>query len=152
VLPVEYQQLLDGSLVPCSWCSRTQGRLSTSSTGGVLGEMLLLPSSPTLLSSSIFCAVLVHVVTSGGDDRFRAETPKLSTSKEISPHRGSKRHAVCLSFRERNYSSVSFISLSHACTDSSTAPLRTSQTQISAEAFRPSPCVHCLANLPSIQL
>lgn len=68
----------------------------------VLGKVILLPYSPTSpspLLPSISCSALVHGVASGDNGHFRAETLKLSTCKEKNPHRGSRRHIVCPSFR-----------------------------------------------------
>lgn len=103
------------SLVPCSQCSRPQGKISPAGTEDAQGEVILLPCRPTPYFSDV-CGVVPG-------DNGPLQGWNSETCKKESSHRGCKSHTVC-PFWGRNYSNASFISLSHACTDSSTS-LRT---------------------------
>lgn len=103
------------SLVPCSQCSRPQGKIRPAGTEDAQGEVILLSCRPTPYFSDVCGAV------PGDNGPLQGWNPE--TCKKESSHRGCKSHTV-RPFWGRNYSNASFISLSHACTDSSTS-LRT---------------------------
>lgn len=147
------------SLVPYSWCRRTEGRLGLARGGDEQWKVVLCSTTSSVLSSS-YALSSVHEVVGGNNSHVRAKSffeifyfqEKQKVFMRV--ERNALNSTVCY------YSSINFCSFSHCwteghtCIESSTASLGSSQTHTkkSSVVFKSSSCDHCLASHPSVHL